>query len=81
MTALSDGSTINPLLREGFVMDRLTRRYLITGAIGIGSMLAALAVVLIKASEKVARADAVVKPALSVDVRKPVAPPRPQKKH
>ena len=62
-------------------MNRLTRRYLITGAIGIGSMLAALGVVLVKASDKVARADAAVKPALSIDARKPVTPPRPPKKH
>ncbi len=62
-------------------MHRLTKRYLITGVIGIGSMLAALGVVLVKASDKVARADAAVKPASSSDAHKPAIPPRPQKKH
>jgi hypothetical protein len=43
-------------------MDRLTKRYLITGVIGIVAMLTALGLVLFKASEKVNRADSAVRP-------------------
>ena len=48
-------------------MDRVAKRYLISGAIGIVSMLAALAYALLEASEKVDRADDVVRPAFSID--------------
>jgi hypothetical protein len=64
-------------------MNRLARRYLITGAIGIGAMLTALGVVLFKASDKVSRADSAVKPTVGKDVRPPAAsgpsPARPTK--
>jgi len=56
-------------------MDKLAKRYLITGAIGIGAMVTTLGVVLFKASEKVSRADAVVRPASSVDAGKSAVPP------
>ena len=52
-------------------MHKLTKRYLISGAIGITSMLVALGVVLFKASDKVRRADAAVKPLLSSEASKP----------
>jgi hypothetical protein len=56
-------------------MDKLAKRYLITGAIGITSMFTALGIVLYKASEKINRADAVVKPAFSVGAVEPAVPP------
>ena len=65
---------------EGTAMDKLAKRYLITGAIGITSMLTALGTVLYKASEKINRADAVVKPAFSVGAVNsavPAVPPAP----
>jgi len=55
-------------------MDRLAKRYLITGIIGIAAMLAALAFVLFRASEKVRRADSVVRPTIGVDADKAPGP-------
>ena len=73
MALALDGA--GPWVKLRSAMDRLARRYLITGGIGIASMLTALGFVLYKASEKVSRADAVVKPAASADAGKSAAPP------
>ena len=56
-------------------MDKQAKRYLISGAIGITSMLTALGIVLFKASEKVDRADSVVRPAPIPDASQSEAPP------
>jgi hypothetical protein len=55
-------------------MNRLAKRYLITGVIGIAAMLATLGFVLLRASDKVGRADAKVTPSFGQEAKKAAVP-------